>query len=167
MLMRADGTPREPHVYFAQYTLLKRKPETIPVRKKGTRRPNSPLLSSMTNIRLSATAAAAVEVKPYQYDPDDFEEEAADQRSILFHLAAESHASGMRSSKREVLEEEKTVNGQTMKGVFPAKHGSKRAPRCADMGRHAASGRWSAHAPPAPPYRCTPRARCRIYQRWA
>lgn len=131
MLMRENGMPREPPVYFAQYTLLRRKPTSVPVRQKG--RGSSPLASSITNIRLSVTDAAAAEDKPYVFDADDFEEEDEKTRTTLFHLAAESHASGMRSSTRQETEHWNAA-GQIVKGVFP-----DRAPRCADMGIRAGS----------------------------
>ena len=81
----------------------------------------------MTNIRLSVTDAAASEAKPYTYDVNDFEEEDEDDRATLYHLAAESHASGMRSSTRQGLQD-----GQV---VVP-----DRAPRCADRDINERSG---------------------------
>lgn len=126
MLMRDNGTPREPPVYFAQYTLLRRKEDPQDAQAR------SPLLKSMTNLHLSVTGAAAAETKPYTFNVNDFEEEDESQRTTLFHLAAESHASGMRSSARQE-EEYQLSNGQTVKGVVP-----NRAPKCADLGIHEA-----------------------------
>lgn len=91
------------------------------------------------------------EEKAYVYDEDDFEEETEDQRATLFHLAAESHSSGMRSSKRETLvDEQKIPGGGTLKGVFPAKDGPQRPPRCADMQHQPAGSRWKPRGSEAP-----------------
>eukprot|EP01043_Picozoa_sp_COSAG02_P046025 COSAG02_NODE_4269_length_5565_cov_34.802964_2_plen_1281_part_00 len=135
MLMRDNGTPREPPVYFAQYTLLKRKPSSVPKRQKE--RTSSPQSNPITNIRLSVTDAAAAEDKPYTFDANDFEEEDEKTRTTLFHLAAESHASGMRSSTRQE-EQRELSNGQVVRGIIP-----DRAPQCADMAIHAGSGRFN------------------------
>jgi len=53
------------------------------------------------HIPMPPSSSSPKEEKVYVYDEEDFEEEA--EPTKLFHLAAESHSSGMRSSKREVL----------------------------------------------------------------